>query len=153
MDIADAEDLFRGLADSAPIGIYVAQSGRFRFVNKQFQQLTGHLQDELLDTDPLDIVLPEDRATVREHAISMLKGEISALYEYRIVCKRGESKSIMESVAPIQYDGQRATLGYFMDVTRLKVAEQEVRYSELRYRTVVETSPDAIVFLVPMARS
>jgi diguanylate cyclase (GGDEF)-like protein/PAS domain S-box-containing protein len=143
VDIAEAQDLFSGVVDSAPIGIYIAHKTRFRFVNESFQQLTGYPLDELLDTNPLDLVHPEDRTSVREHAISRLKGKISRLFEYRIVSKGGEHKWIMGSVSPVRYHGERATLGYSMNVTRLIEVQQELRDSELHYRTLVETSPDA----------
>ena len=54
----------------------------------------------------------------------MLRGESSAPYEYRIHTKSGETKWIMESVASTHYQGKKATLGFFMDVTEHKQLEK-----------------------------
>ncbi|TAK37015.1 MAG: PAS domain-containing sensor histidine kinase [Chloroflexota bacterium] len=120
-----ADELIRALARSSTIGIYVVQEGTFRFANPQFQQLTGYSEEELLGTDPLQLILPEDRESVRDNAIKMLKGERSAPYEYRFVGKAGEIKWILETVTPVEYDGARATFGNFMDITDRKRAEEE----------------------------
>ena len=49
----------------------------------------------------------------------MLKRKSTTPYEFCIHNKAGEIRWIMETVTPIYYDGGRATLGYFMDITRL----------------------------------
>ena len=123
-----AEEMFKTLANSSPIGIFVAQDGKFQFVNPQFQTYTGYSEDELLDTECLKLVLPEDRRTVRENAIKMLKGEGSSPYEYRVITKGGETIWIMEKVASIRYQGRIATLGYYMDISERKQAEEIIKH-------------------------
>ena len=122
-----AEEMFKTLANSSPIGIFVAQDGKFQFVNPQFQTHTGYSEDELLDTECLKLVLPEDRRTVRENAIKMLKGEGSSPYEYRVSTKGEETIWIMEKVASIHYQGRIATLGYYMDISERKRTDEELR--------------------------
>lgn len=112
--------------NSSPIGIYIVQHGKFRFVNIRFWQDSGYTQDELLGTDSLNLVHPDDRKMVRENAIQMLKRHCSAEYEYRIVTKSGDMKWILETVAPIEYRGEPATLGYWVNVTQRKKAEEEL---------------------------
>ena len=67
--------LFRTLADSSPIGMYIVQDGTFQYVNPQFLKFTGYSEDELLGTDPLSYVFPGDRDVVRASAVLMLKGK------------------------------------------------------------------------------
>jgi len=126
-----AEVLFKTLFSSSPIGIYIVQDGKFQFVNSQFQKYTGYSEDELLGMDSLRIVLPEDRNMVRENAVKMLKGERSSPYEYRVINKYGETKWIMETVASIYYQGRRATLGNYMDITEHKLMEEQLKYLSL----------------------
>jgi len=126
-DIAEckrAEELFKTLADNSSIGIYIAQDGKFRYNNLQFQRYTGYSQDELIDMEPLSLVLPEDRNMVRENVVKMLKGKRSSPHEYRTVNKAGETRWIMETVASTHYGGRRATLGNYMDITERKQAEK-----------------------------
>lgn len=61
---------------------------------------------------------------MRENAVKMLKKERLSPYEFRVVTKSGETRWIMETVTSIQFQGRRATLGNFMDITRRKQAEK-----------------------------
>ena len=123
-----AEELFVTLSNSSPTGVYIAQGGRFQFVNPRFQQHSGYSEDELIGTDPLNLVVPEDRRAVRENAIKMLKGERSSPYEYRIINRDGEIRWVLETVVSVQFKGQRAILGNFVDITERKQVEEELRH-------------------------
>lgn len=119
-----AEEMFETLARSSPIGMYIVQDGRFRFLNAEFQEHTGYRAEELLGADSLSLVLPEDRGAVREKAIEMLKGLRSSPYEYRVVNKAGEVRWSIGTVASIHYGGRRAVAGTYMDITERKRAEE-----------------------------
>jgi PAS domain S-box-containing protein len=120
-----AEALFRTLANSSPLGIYIVQDGKFQFTNPQFQRQVSHSEEELMGTDALSFVAAEDRERVRENAVRMLKGEISLPYEYRSLDGHGETRWVLETVAPIEYHGKRATVGTHMDITERKMLQQE----------------------------
>ncbi len=84
----------------------------------------------------LEIVHPDDKETVRNKAIKMLKGKQQEPYEYRIITKSGETKWILEAVAPVLYYGKRASLATFVDITdrinmtnALGISEQNLRAS------------------------
>jgi PAS domain S-box-containing protein len=139
-----AEELFRSLASSSPGGIYIVQDGRFQFVNPQFQKYAGYSESELLVMDSLSLVSPEDKNTVRKNAVKMLKGKRSSPYEYKFVNKDGGIRWVVERVAPIQYQGRRATLGTTLDITERKRAEEALRESEKRYRLLAENVTDVI---------
>ena len=132
------QELFQTLADNSPIGVYIVQNGEFQFVNMQFQQFAKFSQEELIGASAMDFVLPADRDRVRQMAIAMLKGERFEPYEFRFVSKDGETRWVMETVASIQHNGNRATLGTFMDVTQLKKAERDLRRSEGQLRLMTQ---------------
>jgi len=118
------EELYRTLANSSPVGVYIFQDGNFRFVNPQFHKYVGYTEDELLGMESLGLVHPEDRQRVRENAIEMLKGNRPSPYEFRTIRKGGEIMWAIETVTSIQYKGRLATLGNFMDITERKKAQQ-----------------------------
>ncbi len=136
------ERLSSDLLNSSPVGIYMIQEGKFKLVNPKFRKLIGYTESELLEMHSMEIVLPEDRDVVREHAVNMLKGKRSSPYEYRYVSKSGQTGWVTESVTSIQYQGRRATLGSFMDITERKRAEEALGQSEERYRTILEEMDD-----------
>jgi diguanylate cyclase (GGDEF)-like protein/PAS domain S-box-containing protein len=136
--------LAQALIRSAGTGIYIVQDGKFRYANSLFQDLTGYKEKELLAIHSLDLVHPEDRETVRKKAIESLKGQGSPIpYEYRFVKKDGKIIWVLERVTSTAYEGKRATVGSFMDITEHKQLEEALKQSEERYRTVLDEMKDA----------
>lgn len=143
-----AEALSRTLAEHSPIGVYIIQDRKFQYVNQAFAKATGYTPEQLLGKNPPDLVLPKDRGQVSSNAISMLKGGLSHLYEYRAVNSAGEVKWAMETVVSIQYQGKQATLGNFMDITEQKRAQEQLKAAyaeemELRQKLEAEINKRA----------
>lgn len=130
----EAENLFKTLSGSSLIGIYVIVDGKFRLVNPQFEKITGYCESDLVGKEPLSIVFPEDQKQVRESALRMLKGQSCEPYEYRALNKNGDVRWIMETVASINYDGKRATLGNYMDITGLKLTRKTLEDTREKFR-------------------
>jgi PAS domain S-box-containing protein len=145
--LRQSEELYATMANSSQVGIYIVQDGKFVFVNPQFQNDTGFSADELLGTDSLGIVHPEDRETVRENAAKMLKGELNSPYEYRTIDRSGRTRVVVERVASIRYGGELASMGCYMDITARKLAEEALRQSEEKFRSVLNNSLDMIYSL------
>jgi PAS domain S-box-containing protein len=120
-----AEEAFQSLVTHAPMGIYIVQDGKFVMINPGFEAITGYEAQELIGQDCFSTVSPEYRTFVREKAIQRLKGEALPPYEFQFITKRGESGWVMQTITPTQYQGQRAVLGYFMDITPLKKLEAQ----------------------------
>jgi len=121
----------------ALIGSYIVQDGKFVYVNPEFKNITGYDEAELLGSLSLELVHPRYRELVRENAAKMLKRQRASAYEFSIVSRGGDIRWILETVTSISYQGRRAVLGYFMDITRNKQAEQDRRERE-RLQGVLE---------------
>lgn len=120
------EEIIDILRSSTPVGLFMVQDGKFQFVNEKFREISGGSPDELIGTDPMKLVLPEDREMVRENAIAMLKGERSTPYKYRIINKDGDVRWMLEGVASVQYQGRRAAVGHSMDITERERAQEKL---------------------------
>ena len=120
------EEIIDILRNSTPVGLFMVQDGKFQFVNENFREITGGSPDELIGTDPMKLVLPEDREMVRENAIAMLKGERSTPYKYRIISKDGDVRWMLEGVASVQYQGRRAAVGHSVDITERERAQEKL---------------------------
>ena len=138
----ETEELIKLLGDNSPIGVCIIQEGKFCYINPTFLLFTGYREDELLGKDALDIVVPEDRGIVSENAIKMLKGEHSFPSQFRVACKDGNIRWAIETVTSIQYCGRQATLGYYMDITDRKLAEEALSESEERHRELANSITD-----------
>ncbi|MBN2075360.1 MAG: PAS domain S-box protein [Dehalococcoidales bacterium] len=148
-----AEQLYRTLANSATVGVYIYQDGVFKFVNPQFQELTGYSESELLNMNPRAIVHPDYQSTARESAIRMLKGELHSPYEFQVIHPGGESHWAMETVSSIEYNGKRATLGNFMDITESKLAREELEKLYAQERNLRESLEEEIQKRIEFTRA
>ncbi len=134
----------QGLFMNSPIGVYVVQDNQFRYVNLQFQKDTGYAQEELASLVPTSLVVAEDRPAFRANVIEMLRGHRTAPYEFRVLTKSGETRWVLGAMTAIKYQGRRAALGYYMDITGRRGLEQALRESEEMYRALVENGPNAV---------
>ena len=122
--------LTRSLIAGSPVGIYLLQNRKFVLTNQSFHTITGYDDQELSTLDFWELVHHEDREAVRTNSLKMLRGERSTPYEYRNITKGGKIKWIMETVTSIQYQGKKATLGYFMDITESKQLEEQFLHAQ-----------------------
>jgi diguanylate cyclase (GGDEF)-like protein/PAS domain S-box-containing protein len=114
------------------------QAGKFIYINSQFEKIIGYDINELLSTETLNYVHPDDRDLVRAHATYALKTGICDPYEYRVTTKSGQIKWILETIISINYQGGRAALGNFMDITDMKRLEQETKLANEQLTSVVK---------------
>jgi len=138
-----AEELYRVVTNSSPVSIHIIQDGKIAFANRQFLKETGYAESEVLDRLSLNIVHPEDRETVRESAIEMLKGKRLFPYDFRYIRKSGEVRWSLGTIRSIQYEGKRAALANFIDITERKRLEEALQESEQKHRALFEELNDA----------
>ena len=135
------EETLKIFRTNMPIGLFIIQDGRFKFVNDNLRTLLADSSDEIIESYSLKLVYPDDRERVRESAIKILRGESDVPYKYRIIDKDGQIRWLLESVASIQYQGRRAILGHAMDITERELAQERIEESfekERRLRQELE---------------
>ncbi|UCC17940.1 MAG: PAS domain S-box protein, partial [Dehalococcoidales bacterium] len=137
-EIKESEELQRALADNSPIGVYIIQNGKFCYANTKFIRLTGFTPEELLRMNPKEFIYPDDMKHVRDNAIRMLKDDVVNSYEFRYINRQGEIRWAIESVSSISYEGKRATIGNFTDITDHKKMVEELSYSDASLRSIHE---------------
>jgi len=127
----DLSSLAKDIIANAVVGIYIVQNSKFVYVSELYQKITGYSETELIGEYSLKNIYPEDRDRVRHQAIRCLKKESFEPYEYRFIRKDKELRHILETVTSIMFEGKRATLGSFMDITERKVIEE-------KYKSILE---------------
>ena len=120
------EEILKVFRTNMPIGLFIIQDGRFKFVNDNLRTLLADVSDEIIESYSMKLVYPDDRERVRDSAIKILRGESAKPYKYRIIDKEGQIRWLLESVSSIQYQGKRAILGHAMDITEQEMAEQKL---------------------------
>ena len=145
--LRETEELYRNLADSSPVGLYLLVQGKFHFLNAQFERSTGYRADELIGRDALFMVHPEDREKVRREAIEMLRGKRTSPYEFRTVTKDGRTRWILGTVASIPFWGQRAVLGNHLDISEQKETRRKLEELETIEASILDALPVAVIVL------
>lgn len=130
-----SEQLSRSMLETAGTGIYILQDGRFQYVNRLFEAISGYSLDELKDKQSLDLVHPSDRESVHKKAIEVLKGQSHVPYQFRLMKKDGEIAWVLDRLASLEYDGKRSVLGSLSDISEIKKAEAQI----LEYTKQLET--------------
>jgi PAS domain S-box-containing protein len=136
----DGDELVETLTEQLPVGVCVMQDGKFCYVNSTFPIAIGYTVDELIGMDSLQIVMPEDRELVKENTVKMLKGELLAPYQFRVMCKDGSIIWVMAAVKSIDYHGKPAILGNYMEVTERRRMVDALQENEEKFRLLAENS-------------
>ena len=141
------DQLLRTLTEKSLAGIYLVQDGEFRFLNTNAASYANYEVSELIGQKSGSFIHPEDRERVKADARAMLRGERNSPYVFRILTKRGETRWVMETVTPFFFNGRPALLGNSMNITDRMEAEERLRESEDRYRTIFETTGTATIIV------
>jgi PAS domain S-box-containing protein len=145
--LRESEQLYRAVVENVADGIVINVGDKRAFVNEAFMKIHGLSDASQIVGSPMDrFIVPEDRHLVIQRTLARQRGEpVPRVYEYRILRADGEVRTVQTSVSPIVYLGQAAALAALRDRTEEKLAEQLLRDSENKFRSVVETATDAVV--------
>ena len=123
-----SKERFRRLVDSAPEGILVHRDRSISYANPKALAMFGAASAEtLLGRDLLELVSAEDRDAVAERAARNVPVPPIERSYLRL---DGTPFPVEVSAAPIEYDGQPATLVFLGDITQRKQAEEQKRHLE-----------------------
>jgi len=150
--LSESELRYRLLFELSPDGIMILDlNGNITMCNSQVFGTHGfHSSDELIGRNGAEFLLPEDRhrmfedlRQILEHPGKMGEGPV---VEYDLL--RGDSGTWPASIkGSLVRDASGKPTGFMLimrDVSESKKADEAIRESEARYRTLFETSPDGI---------
>jgi PAS domain S-box-containing protein len=139
--LAESEGRFRDMADQAPIIIWMSDArGQNIYVNKRWQDVTGHSAPENLTNTWQEMIHPEDLATVCGLFQDIPKSKETRTVMYRMRVKEGKYRWMQTTAVPrFGFDGSfEGFVGTTVDVHDWKMAQIALKESEVRFRTAVD---------------
>ncbi len=144
--LIESEKLFRTLAEESPNMIFINKMGPVVYANKKCEEITGYTRDELCspDFDFMMLIAPEFRELVKTSFTRHMRGEDVEAIEYALLTKLGKRVESIITTKLITYKHAPSILGVVTDITERKHAEDALKESEQKYRSLFEDSKDAV---------
>ena len=147
-ELRESETRFKLLFEMARDGILAtdAKTRKFVFANPAICEMTGYGEKELLSMGINNIHPKKDLPYVMNQFTMQLQGKITVVKDMPVLRKDKTVFYCDINSYPLTLGGRELLIGLFRDVTERRQAEEALRQSESKYRTLLENLPQKIFF-------
>ncbi|MBN2516271.1 MAG: PAS domain S-box protein [Deltaproteobacteria bacterium] len=139
-ELRASEEKYRTVVETSLGAIYVHQDGVFTFANQRLAEMLGYSgPEEIIGRYFWEFVHPEDRDMVKSRGLSRQRGDFTPRqYTVRGIKKDSSDVWIELRATNAMYMGKPAVVGNFIDITKRKRAEEEIRHLSRRLIEITE---------------
>jgi PAS domain S-box-containing protein len=150
-DLTESEEKYRVLLNGSSYGVLAIdiETYRFLFSNPAIGKLFGYTDEEFQQISIEKLVPKETLDRVMSEFASQMEGKRSVSFTQACLRKDGTVFYADIAVAPIILHGKRCCVGFFMDVTDRRHAEEALRESEAIHRNLIERMLDGVYKSTP----
>jgi len=129
------------LANASVEGIAIHDKGILVEVNNKFSELTGFKRDELIGKKISEFVANNDKSKFYE-TISQVENSF-----HEIIFLRKDQSNFLAEISSRSFIFKKINMKVVSvrDITEQKLAQKLIKETELKFKTLVETSPDGVV--------
>ncbi|MFA5079693.1 MAG: PAS domain S-box protein, partial [Dehalococcoidia bacterium] len=142
--LTESETKYRSLIETSSSGVAVAdQAGVLTLVNDRLCQMYGYSRDEVLGRQFFDFIHPDDRDKIAHDFMeAVASSRTLPAIEFRGQRKDGSIIWLFTNPGALVIEGTLAGFSVIIqDITSLKQAEEALKESEQRYRSLFQYNP------------
>jgi PAS domain S-box-containing protein len=145
--LRESEEKYRRLVELSPNLIAIHRDGKLLYINQAGAILLGFSSPDQVIGKPLTDYVPPDRREIsRERVRQLLKrDQKSSVYKQKIIRPDGTERNVEVVGVPFCYQGETVVQIIAHDITERQKAEDALRESEEKLRSIIEGSPSGIV--------
>jgi PAS domain S-box-containing protein len=148
--VRDSEEKYRNVVERANDGIIIVQDGILKFANTKMAELDGSSVERLIGTPYTDHVYPDEVPRLTERYRRRIAGEdVPHVYETVLRRADGSPAPAELNAGLVTFEGRSADMIVVRDITERKRAEEALRKSEERFRTLHETMAQGVIYQLP----
>ncbi|MBN1537632.1 MAG: PAS domain S-box protein [Anaerolineales bacterium] len=127
-DLAESEERYRILVESASEIIGVVQNERLVFINAKAEQVSGYSRAEIKSLSFKELIHAADYEGVVDIHRRKMNGEpVEMPFRVRIITKSGEVRWMEVNSTIITWEGAPALLNFYIDITESRKVEEQLR--------------------------
>jgi len=145
--IIESERHHRDLIERAPVAIYVHRDNVILYANSKTADMLGYDgADQIIGKDIFELIHP-DHHRLAQVRMSKITANDEPLPQVDMKFRRADGSVIYTEaqVTPVMFDDQPALESILRNITARRRTERALMESELRYRTLFELAPDAML--------
>ena len=142
-----SEQQYRTLGETIPYGVWLTDAaGYCTYVSNSFLELTDMSLEQIQKFGWLHLLPPETVEPTKEYWLHCVETGEDFKREHQLRAKDGNYRNVLAIGRPIKNDAGKITKwgGINLDITERKQAEEALRESEEKYRSLVESTEDSI---------
>jgi two-component system cell cycle sensor histidine kinase/response regulator CckA len=143
-ELSRSRELYRVVVENSHDMIALLDGmGRFMFASPSYERALGYSPAELVGVSPISLVHPSDVQRASDALRRVVTDHATAVFELRMRHKRGSWVHVEgTTTAVVDDDGAlQSILIAVRDISERRIAEEELREAEARYRLLVEQLP------------
>lgn len=147
IELRESREQFSRLIESSPIGITILREGKTIYYNNAARDLFGYEDiSEMIGSQFLDRISPLEQKRVQEISENRQKGlDAPIQYETRGINRSGLTFPMLINATLVELPGGPATIAFITDLSERRIAEEKIRESEHRFKTLSNLALEGIL--------